>query len=216
MQQTLKDGVHRALRYVYPPNRLRLCGPEKSHDEYVLLLRDVEKAIEFLNTLPNVSKYCSLIAKHNGLETYYPDVITAYFLGSLTAFIEGVSHTHLALKLSMEGMMLRKVERVAEFRKTLVDKLNSCAVRYGHIISNSKENILVRMIRFQMENGKLISQLKDEPLIKLPFERENYVKGDIVAVHWGYIIERIERETYEMMSESIIRDITNFNSSSIR
>ncbi|MCX8200285.1 MAG: DUF6390 family protein, partial [Candidatus Micrarchaeota archaeon] len=80
-EKAIVQGITRALKYAFPPNQLKNCGPKLEVDEYKRLFSDMEKAREFLMSLPFLGKCCAKIAAYKGLDTFDSRVVDAYFLG---------------------------------------------------------------------------------------------------------------------------------------
>ncbi|MEM4332392.1 MAG: DUF6390 family protein [Candidatus Micrarchaeia archaeon] len=205
-------GIHRALRYAFPPNQLKLCGPKLDIDSYRLLFENTEKAREFLISLPYLGKRCAKIAMQRNLDTFDSRVINAYFLGIYPYEENGRPMTHLMDILITDGTMACNTKNDAA-RTHFITRLNSCTVRCGTVISSGNYNIFANITTFAFSDNKIVQVITKETLTPLPFDNIVPKPGQAITTHGLYLIETISQEQLRLINVEVQREIKMFNDS---
>jgi hypothetical protein len=211
MQIMAEPGIHKALRYAFPPNQLKLCGKKLEVDEYRLLFDDVARAHEFLMSLPFLGKCCARIAALRSADTFSEQVVNAYFLGIGPHLENGWPITHLMDILITDAAFIAKARSDAT-RGYFLSRVNCCTVRCGTVTSVDNYNVAADLLAFGFVDGKVMHAKAREKLSLLPFNGTVFRPGQMVTAHGYYAIENISPLQYIEMNAEMDRELEIFNS----
>ncbi|NOZ80448.1 MAG: hypothetical protein GXP63_02145 [DPANN group archaeon] len=217
------DGAELCIRFAYITNKLRYCGPEKAQPAFhrYLLHRDnLPEVREDIRRFEGLYPYLDAIAKKAGKDFLDREVVEAYWLGN--GLLDGFSDAEMKdviRSLEARGLpasIARKridelpqgmfphhdfnvfyvgVGNITQSVEATLPNMDNCRIGWGKVVEVvSKDTALVMTPALQKKKGK-IAMGKEEPktVVFLP-EVTSVAEGDLVALHWGFIVMRLSRE----------------------
>lgn len=211
-------------RFAFPPNHLGYCGPSETGLLPELMtggeaaLGEMRHAVqEFSGAWP----YLELIAACTGLDPLDRRVVEAYWVGSpllervdVATLGESIDERFrrragLAWKTVVEGLNLgaRPTHSFHVFcvypwvgllRSGVVDQalnvLDRCRIRWGEVIGFADDRVLVGSRPLIWDGRRLSLAPERVESVQKPPDDSALAVGDVVAMHWDYICQKINRD----------------------
>ena len=215
-------GTLRFIRYGFMPNRLRYCGGDDNRTLFEYGLEQVVDGglPPLLRRFTGALPYLQLIARANGLADPFDErVVEAYWLGN--ELLERVEVRQLYDDLlerfgkQLQGrtrvLVLGKApagarphhsfhvldvhSRVGELEHSLAT-MDNCRVSWGRVRRLEGAELVVERQPLALEAGKLtLGPARQERALRQVDGRgfaDDARPGDWVALHWGWVCERID------------------------
>ena len=180
-----KDGLLKAARYAFMPNKLSYCGPDKNRllFEYIYHHQSDAGLKEIISEFQTLFPYLLFIARCNNIRDPFDErIVKAYWIGN--AYLDRVSpnafyrflEDDLQIKKKMEISeklhVYNKLPRGAHphhafhvlniFKRTghlcephTLDTMNRCKISWGKVIKNNKNSLLVETKSLIFNKGQL-------------------------------------------------------------
>lgn len=232
--QALK-GILRSARYSTVPNELGYCGPHGAYKELQRFIagpnpESAAVAQKLLGQFTASYAYLKLIAEHNGLNPFDEDVVEAYWLGN--SLLENVPYSALQKMLlgefSKPGMLPERIARAkAESLpkgmlphhsmhvlhinflnpelKPLLQNLTACLVLWAEVRERTKNGLQVKTAKLLHESGQL--KLGEHVHVIDAGFVQGAQKGDLLSLHWGKAIERIDSDRFKQLKDCTLRNL---------
>ncbi|MEM4663120.1 MAG: DUF6390 family protein [Candidatus Diapherotrites archaeon] len=231
------EALVRACKYAFVPNKLGYCGKSdfsKLCIDFIKNPKDtsIEQIVSHLKSFKAMYNYMSLIAKHNSLDVFSPEVIEAYWLGN--SLLENVpaSAVKELIKKGFTEIPPEIRNKKAEFIKNgpliqhsfhvlyvnflnprlkpNIENMNMCLVKYGEVLETKANRIKVKSIKLYYALGEL--KLCEKILfLENPFNC-TLLPGKLVSTHWGAVIEKISKANVKNIKRALFKNIELTNS----
>ena len=214
------DGSLYHLRFGFPPNHFHYCGPRDSRAilDYLKAGKTDEGLRQLLEKFRGAVPYLKFIAQENKIKDPFDRrVVEAYWVGNdllkncnLQRFyneLENRFHTLVSKKTLVE--MLGKVPlgsrphhsfhvihifsqtggMLKMFQPSLT-LMNNCLIRPGKIklkIKNKELKIKTQKLKIVNHSIKFVPSIETARVL----DSTKFKKGDLVAIHWGWICDKI-------------------------
>jgi len=218
------DGLTLTCMYSYHPNKMGYCGPKELCKNIYNCAKfgagstDLENAMRGFIGFP---AYYALISKSSGMELFTEEVVEAYWLGNDLSYEVKTSDMkqHLEntiLKLAVDKDKLKKrldgapngckpthnfhvliLGSVTGVISDEIKKINKCVVNIGEVKKGS-----IIEYRPLIKKGDKIS-LGTKKVEKMKFDFCDTEPGDIVAIHWGYVIQKLNKKKKQHLEKNL-------------
>jgi hypothetical protein len=213
------SGPVRFARFAFPPNRLGYCGAGDGHelDEY-LGGREDPRLRELATTFEGAYPYLQLLAGSNHrTDPLDPDVVEAYWIGN--DLLHHVPLHDFATSIDdrfrrRAGTSWRRFDRtvpdgvanhsyhvlhvmpwVGLMRDGIVDEpleiVDRCRISWATVVAGAPGDgrVLVRRTPLVWSGSRLVA---GDPVVDAVHSAIPVAPGDVVAVHWDWICERLD------------------------
>jgi len=176
----------------------------------------MEEIVEIVRKSPVLFPALSVIGKNLKREIFSRQVIETYFLG-IPALPNSIAREILReLKLPKEVIealppWIKPIHNHLVFLLNWphcpIEILNTCLVRPGKVLEIFREVAEVRTIKIQQDNQRFTLVPSLEPL-KCFFQAK---KGDLVAIHWGIIVQKLKKVEMEVLKHDLSVLLAHFS-----
>jgi hypothetical protein len=216
------EGLRLAARYGYITNSLGYCGPAgtaRNLYEFVLSGKGSAEARASLERFEALYPYLCLIADRHGREPFDEEVVRAHFTGTPSLNgnwreeLSGLIRNTFSKRGLPQSIANRLADRVPKgavphhtfhvlFIHTITGSVpatrateNNCIPSVGKVIDS--QTVLRRFIE---KDGKL-GKPRAHPIqpIDEKFLGAKIRKGDLVALHWDFAVERLTKARAETL-----------------
>ncbi|MCX8158478.1 MAG: DUF6390 family protein [Candidatus Diapherotrites archaeon] len=212
------NGLLRACKYSFEPNRLGYCGPNNSFAVFKDFIKEPteEKAKEIVNLLSDFNAffpYVNLIAEKNKKYVFEEEVVEAYWIGN--------NLLYKVFKEDIEDLILNKLAALSSLPKEIFEKKvnylpekplinHSFHVLYINFITRKLDPLLKNLDSCLVKPAKVLEIRENSYFVKsysiycenkeigLKEKRFRVQKGfvdadekDLISIHWGLAIEKI-------------------------
>ncbi len=164
---------------------------------------DADKVKEVLMQLKILFPYLSLIAQANQKDPFSSEVVEAYFIGNELLSKVPIEKTRARVENISRGISLPKgfvphhnyhlfaVTLQSEGRAVPAPLLNLCMIRLGKVKEVSEKEVKIRIWFVEFANGSPTLSLREEIIERSSVFTNKIENGDMVAVHWQNICQRL-------------------------
>ena len=220
------DSISQLAKYSFITNKLRYCGPNDCYLKFLEYIKnptdELAKEIKsYIKRFEGLLPYLELIAKKHNLGLFHPKVIEAYWIGNelldeftnedLKEIIDALakrglpkSYADKLINNIPKGMLphhsfnviyvgVGKVTGSVAFN---IENINNCLIRKAEIKEVKKNKVIVKHSPYVFENNLLILGIEIETEFDYLREFVNLNKGDVVSIHWNFVVDKLENEQY--------------------
>lgn len=230
------DGVRRAARYGFGPNRLHLCGPDANREVYAYLEAGVtDPGLQYLlKGFTTLYPYVQEIAHANNIADPFDDrVVEAYWVGNalLETIPPQVYYKHLrdnldlkrkygykefaelVAKLGKGARMHHNVHVMNAYKRTghdaklhTLESMDSCRVSWGEVVAVEGPSVTVKRQPLVQQDKKL--RLGEAVDVKLRRRLEE--DGSLDALAPGDVVTMHWGVVCEVITKSRVRYLAHY------
>lgn len=224
------SGPELFFRYAQPPNRLGYCGPDRRSDIAVAASGHPLPAEE-LNALAlafdGAWPYLELIGRLTGRDPLSSEVVEAYWLGS--RLLEATDLHRWGHSLSdrfraRAGKRWGSVSAALDYgglpnhafhvfcvypwvgllreghEEPALEVLDRCRISLGRVMELDGDIAVVRHRPLVWDDAELLrpGEIVADPFLTI----DDLHPGDVVALHWDYVCQRLSRDQQERLTRS--------------
>lgn len=217
----LRDGATTCARYALPTTDLRYCGPDDAPARLRRLVRTGEGAPEAARALASfeaLTPYLGTLARGTARAPLDPDVVDAYWLGNALLDRPWRSgYEELLDRLARRGLprsladalraalpddakphhtfhvLFVGVGAVTGHVETTLPNMDKCRISWGRVVDATTSDITVERRPLAWRDGAFA--LAPEERVTLARDHDllpDVDRGDVVSVHWGVPVERLD------------------------
>ncbi|OIP04597.1 hypothetical protein CO101_02665 [Candidatus Berkelbacteria bacterium CG_4_9_14_3_um_filter_39_23] len=214
------DGSLYHLRFGFPPNHFHYCGPRDSRAilDYLKAGKTDEGLRQLLEKFRGAVPYLKFIAQENKIKDPFDRrVVEAYWVGNdllkncnLQRFyneLENRFHTLVSKKTLVEMLgnvplgsrphhsfhvihIFSQTGGMLKMFQPSLTLMNNCLIRPGKIklkIKNKELKIKTQKLKIVNHSIKFVPSIETARVL----DSTKFKKGDLVAIHWGWICDKI-------------------------
>ncbi len=239
----LMDATALASFYAFPPNNYGYCGNPTFRSALLSYLSDssqanINRLKEEIMKFPAHYTYLDFIAKENGLDQFSDEVVRAFWTGnSLLQNISSEAMKDFIKNGLFKGRPSKRVDSlisnlppgavphhsfnslyihfVTDRLERSIENFSSCCISWGKVLDTNRKQASLEHTIVSYENDLVLKT----GLSTVDLERDgvrfvsNLSNGDIVSVHWGMAVEKLNVENLSLLKKWTQTNINAINNS---
>ena len=238
-----KKALQLLSRFSLPPNALGYCGKDSAPEKFKKCVLEgkclgVEKEIKNFIVL---NPYLKTLSEITGKSAFSYQVDEAYWLGnSLLKKARPKDYEILLRNFKKQGVPDWIIEELSEKsieefipthlfqilnagvgRTSVKDPysikmMNNCMVRWGKVKKVLEDKIVVKLNSLNGSPGKYKLILIEEEVSLIPGFVSRIKAGDLVAVHWGLVVKKLNNREIENLVFWTHKTLNIFNQENLK
>lgn len=211
------DGAIEFIKYAYPPNKLRYCGPSDSGAifDYFTHQKIDRGLLELLTRFNGAYPNLAYIARANQIKNPFDiKVVRAYWIGNELLNNVSISDYYNYLREKFKGQWDKKMLDLLfglsrpfgakphhsfhvmslfakkKVNKKILEHINNCLILPGKIAKIKPNSVTVEYRPIVTKNNSLILSKIQEKKLEY-FNQEKLIKGNVVSFHWNWACDKI-------------------------
>ncbi len=212
----MQNGALDFIKYAYPPNKLRYCGPSNNRAifDYFLHEKVDQGLIELLTKFDGAYPNLLYIARANKiLDPFSKKVVEAYWIGNELLANVSINNYYQYLRDQYKGQWDRHALDIVfgeshgygakphhsfhvlslfakkNKNRKIMDHVNNCLILPGTVIETKSDVIKVKYNPIVFKNKMLIGSEEIRNVRTTGLDK--YFIGDNVSFHWDWICDKI-------------------------